>query len=136
MVHVPWLAQSHGRRTGAPTELIDVFPSLCDLVGIPQPTNDAYPLEGVSIKPVLRNTSLATLPGRDFALSTYPRCPRLDGPVWDDACIHVVERSAFRSVPLFFVAARSRVQCTINPTLHVDDAASFLALKSHSICRY
>ena len=96
LIHVPWLEQSHGRRTSAPTELIDVFPTLCDLAGIGQPSSDAYPLEGVSVVPALENPVLPTLPGRDFALSTYPRCPKLGGKVWDDACIHIVERSNFR----------------------------------------
>ena len=34
-------------------------------------------------------------PNRPFARSTYPRCPRIGGAVYDDACIHVVERTAF-----------------------------------------
>lgn len=96
MAHVPWLPQSHGQRTGAPTELVDVMPTLIDLAGLPTLTGDTLPLEGVSLRPVLENPSLPTLPSRDFALSTYARCPVLDGPTWNDACIHIVERSAFR----------------------------------------
>eukprot|EP00041_Stephanoeca_diplocostata_P036092 m.1300332 g.1300332 ORF g.1300332 m.1300332 type:complete len:148 (-) comp24802_c1_seq18:2275-2718(-) len=32
---------------------------------------------------------------RDYALSTYPRCPVPGGPIWEDNCIHTVERTDF-----------------------------------------
>ena len=71
MAHVPWLPQSHGKRTAAPTELIDVFPTLIDLTGIPLLVGDDFPLEGRTLRPLLETPSLPTLPDRDFALSTY-----------------------------------------------------------------
>ena len=70
MAHVPWIPQSHGQRTSAPTELVDVYPSLVDLAGVPPLTGDTFPLEGRSIRPLLENPKLETLPDRDFALST------------------------------------------------------------------
>lgn len=96
IAHVPWLPQSHGQRTGAPTELVDIFPTLVDLAGISPLEGDAFPLEGRSLQPLLENPSLPTLPDRDFALSTYARCPVIGGQPWNDACIHIVERSEFR----------------------------------------
>jgi arylsulfatase A-like enzyme len=47
------MASSHGKRSAAPTELVDVFPTLLDIAGLSQPANDAYPLDGVSLKPLL-----------------------------------------------------------------------------------
>ena len=39
-------------------QLIDTFPTLCDLMGLPQPTTDAFALEGVSLRPLLERPSL------------------------------------------------------------------------------
>jgi len=97
MIHVPWLPQSHGQRSAAPTELIDVFPTLAELAGLGQPVNDAFALEGVSLTPVLKDPTLPTLPSRDYALSTYPRCPpEVGGHTWTDSCIHQTERTSFK----------------------------------------
>lgn len=32
----PWIPQSHGKRSNAPVELVDVFPTMIDLSGSPQ----------------------------------------------------------------------------------------------------
>lgn len=86
-------------------QLIDTFPTLCDLMGLPQPTTDAFALEGVSLRPLLERPSLKVLPSRDFALSTYARCPQAGevvptptGPrtTWNTECIHDTERTAFK----------------------------------------
>jgi hypothetical protein len=105
MIHVPWLTQSHGQHTGGLTELIDVYPTLLDLLELPHPTDDAFPLEGVSLRPLLEQPSLPMLPSRDFALSTYARCPPASqvvptptggaGQRWTTECIHDTERSSF-----------------------------------------
>ena len=95
VLSVPWMSGSHGRRAAAPVELVDVMPTLLELGGVAPPQNDTFPLAGTSIVPLLADPSLPALPNRAFARSTYPRCPRVGGPVYDDACIHVVERTAF-----------------------------------------
>ena len=95
VLSVPWLPAAHGRRAAAPVELVDVMPTLLDLAGVPPPSNDSFPLEGVSLLPLLLDPALPSLPNKSFARSTYARCPRAGGPVWDDACIHTVERTAF-----------------------------------------
>lgn len=104
MVHVPWLTQSHGRHTAGLTELVDVYPTLLDLLGLSHPTSDTFALEGRSLRPLLEQPNLRLLPERDFALSTYPRCPRVGEPiptaegartVWNTECIHDTERSSF-----------------------------------------
>ncbi|MGY8657999.1 MAG: sulfatase [Verrucomicrobiales bacterium] len=43
-----------GQRTSALTELVDLFPTLCDLSGVPVPT----PLHGVSLKPVIQDPEI------------------------------------------------------------------------------
>ena len=92
---VPWLPQSHGKRTSAPVELVDVYPTLIDLAGVAPPANDSFPLAGTSLVPLLLDPALPSLPNRSVARSTYPRCPKIGGPVYDDSCIHTVERTAF-----------------------------------------
>lgn len=92
---VPWLPSSHGARSAAPVELVDIYPTLIDLAGIPPPANDSFPLAGESLVPLLLNPSLPTLPNRSIARSTYARCPKTGQPIYNDACIHTVERTAF-----------------------------------------
>ena len=92
---VPWIPVSHGARTSAPVELVDIYPTLIDLLCVPPPTNDSLPLAGETLMPLLLNPSLPTLPNRSIARSTYARCPKIGGPIYDDACIHIVERTAF-----------------------------------------
>ncbi len=55
-----------GARTSALVELVDIYPTLCDLAGLPKPDR----LEGTSLLPLLEN------PGREWkpaAFSQYPR---------------------------------------------------------------
>ena len=47
-------------------EFVDIYPSLCDLAGIPLPTT----LEGTSVKPLLDDPGL---PWKTAAFSQYPR---------------------------------------------------------------
>ncbi len=55
-----------GATTDALVELVDVYPSLCDLAGLPQPQG----LEGRSFKPLLDSTDR---PWKRAAFSQYPR---------------------------------------------------------------
>ena len=52
IVSVPWLKEQHGRGTQKITELIDLYPTLADLAGIPAPDN----LQGTSLTPLLADT--------------------------------------------------------------------------------
>ena len=54
LIRVPWIKpSSSGRHTRALAELIDIFPTLTDLAGIPLPADDELPIDGVSLRPVL-----------------------------------------------------------------------------------
>lgn len=59
-------ASAAGIRTDVLTELIDLFPSLCELAGLPKPGH----LEGISFAPVFTDPSWV---GPSTALSQYPR---------------------------------------------------------------
>ena len=52
IIRYPNMKQA-GRKTGAMVETLDIFPTLCDLTGIPMP---AF-AQGVSVKPILENPS-------------------------------------------------------------------------------
>src|SRR5690606_16164481 len=67
---------THGRRTGAVAELIDLYPTLAELAGLQAPSH----LAGASLRPQLDNVNA---PGRVAALTTFitsdrvhPREPR------------------------------------------------------------
>ncbi|HSH95741.1 MAG TPA: sulfatase, partial [Roseimicrobium sp.] len=68
---VPMLVSAPGnyakdRRTSSMVELVDLFPTLVDLCGLPQPKG----LEGVSLKPVLLDPTKTVKPA---AFSQHPR---------------------------------------------------------------
>ena len=52
IVSVPWLKDQHGRGTTKITELVDLYPTLADLAGVPAPDT----LQGTSLKPLLTDT--------------------------------------------------------------------------------
>jgi iduronate 2-sulfatase len=55
-----------GQTANGMTEFVDVFPTLCDLSGVPIPTN----LEGKSLKPLMQDTKASV---KTFSMSQYPR---------------------------------------------------------------
>jgi len=64
IIRVPGL--SRGGRVSSPVEAIDVYPTLCELCGVPKPEV----LEGRSLVPALRDSSVRV---KEFAVSQYPR---------------------------------------------------------------
>jgi len=55
-----------GKKTNSPTGFVDVFPTLCDLAGLPIPAH----LQGKSLTPIMANPKASV---RKAALSQYPR---------------------------------------------------------------
>ncbi|MFM1767985.1 MAG: hypothetical protein RJA22_514 [Verrucomicrobiota bacterium] len=76
-VHAPLLLaapglKNPGRHSAALVEFVDIYPTLCDLAGLPLPPH----LEGLSFKPVLDDPAR---PWKKAAFSQYPRSSG-DGP--------------------------------------------------------
>tara|TARA_B100000579_G_scaffold164561_1_gene133572 strand:- start:494 stop:2080 length:1587 start_codon:yes stop_codon:yes gene_type:complete len=57
---------SGGFINNSPVELLDIFPTVCKLAGIPIPED----IEGISLVPILNKTSESL---KNFAISQYPR---------------------------------------------------------------
>lgn len=55
-----------GNRSGSPVEFVDIFPTLCELTGLPTPEN----LHGMSLVPVMDDGNVSVKP---VAISQYPR---------------------------------------------------------------
>ncbi len=67
--HSPLIFSAPGIKSSATTsisEFVDVFPTLCNLAGIPVPAH----LEGTSLVPLMRNPASSI---KEFAISQYPR---------------------------------------------------------------
>ncbi|XP_065846812.1 iduronate 2-sulfatase-like [Oscarella lobularis] len=82
ILHVPGVTDK-GMRTKALVELVDVFPSLADVAGIPVPplcpegeNNLLACVEGSSVAPLLKNSSR---PWKSAAFSQYPRPGPMNG---------------------------------------------------------
>lgn len=66
MIWSPDLAKKvQGKKTDALVELVDIYPTLCDLAGIPQPSH----LEGHSFKPLLEK------PQQDWKTAAFSQFP-------------------------------------------------------------
>ncbi len=67
--HAPLIISSPGIKpsvSSSPSEFVDVFPTLCDLAGVPVPTY----LDGKSQVPVMKNPGKKV---KEFSVSQYPR---------------------------------------------------------------
>ncbi|MEO1845284.1 MAG: sulfatase/phosphatase domain-containing protein, partial [Akkermansiaceae bacterium] len=69
IVRHPKMASAKG-RTEALVELIDLYPTLCDLAGLAKPKH----LQGKSLLPVLKDPNAAH---REMAYSSYPHGPNI-----------------------------------------------------------
>jgi len=72
--HTPLMIRIPGDKKGlvcnSPTELLDIFPTLCDAVGIDKPAT----LQGQSLVPIISGQATKV---KNFALSQYPRGNRM-----------------------------------------------------------
>lgn len=70
----PRYPSMHGSRTASFLELIDIFPTLVDLAGIPPADSLVPPLSGVSRSTLVQNQRKPhSLP--EFAVTQFSRCP-------------------------------------------------------------
>jgi iduronate 2-sulfatase len=80
--HIPLLISAPGvtkpgTRTRALVETVDLYPTLCELAGLPVPQNP-QPLEGKSLVPVLRKPAREN---KDAIFHVYPRTRKKDGAI-------------------------------------------------------
>ncbi|WP_298238532.1 sulfatase [uncultured Algibacter sp.] len=74
--HIPIVVVAEGvtkpnSSTQQFAETVDVFPTLCELAGLPQPKeNVVQPIDGVSLVPVLKDSEARV---RDYAYHYYPK---------------------------------------------------------------
>lgn len=74
LLRAPHLPGSHGRLSEDLVELVDVFPTLVELSGLPLPQPSQQPfLQGKSLAPLLQQTGGAPL--RDASFSQFPHDP-------------------------------------------------------------
>lgn len=69
LICAPGLAKE-GVKTGALAETVDLYPTLCELAGLPTPTG----LDGASLVPALKNPAAVT---KEAVFHVYPRGPRM-----------------------------------------------------------
>lgn len=76
IISAPGVSQP-GTHARAMVETIDIFPTMCELAGLPVP-RDPLKLEGRSMVPSLRDPAA---PGKDHVMHVYPRTKPGTGPV-------------------------------------------------------
>jgi len=99
MMRVPWMKSSVGKRSRALVELVDIYKTVVEVMGLPLP-DDTHPVEGESLVPVLADPEHAAV--KAAALSTFPRCAHVGMPVYgargnggaDNTCLGI-ERTEF-----------------------------------------
>ena len=70
IIAAPHFMASHGKQTSAIAELVDVYPTVVALAGLPAPPD----VDGVSLLPAFTDPS-ATPGDNDYAFSEFPQCP-------------------------------------------------------------
>ena len=75
IIRAPWLARSIGQRSTVLAELIDIYPTVLDIIGIDPPKGES--LDGRSLAPIFAAPSdvPAAVALKPFALSQFMRCP-------------------------------------------------------------
>jgi iduronate 2-sulfatase len=76
LISAPGVAKA-GARTHALVETVDLYPTLCELAGLPVPKNP-QPLEGKSLVPVLKKPSREN---KEAIFHVYPRHRKDDGAI-------------------------------------------------------
>eukprot|EP00755_Sulcionema_specki_P014821 Sspe_Gene.57722::Locus_31672_Transcript_1_1_Confidence_1.000_Length_1561::g.57722::m.57722/K01136/IDS; iduronate 2-sulfatase len=69
MIHVPWLTQSHGKRTAVKAELVDLYRTLANLTGYQSLVEDS--VQGSSLEPVFHDVNAMS---SKVAYSQIGRC--------------------------------------------------------------
>eukprot|EP00041_Stephanoeca_diplocostata_P021301 m.493376 g.493376 ORF g.493376 m.493376 type:complete len:574 (+) comp21793_c0_seq4:238-1959(+) len=101
VVAVPWMPSSHGLRTRAIVELIDIMPTLMDLANISLPMDEPTTIDGESFAHVLADfggtdsVAAQAVSQKSVAISQYPRCPQDTTHLWRSNWCEKVDANAF-----------------------------------------
>ena len=102
-----------GRRIAETVELVDVMPTLADIAGLPKSIVNRSALDGISLIPLLLNTSVQDVPVEWVAkpaFSQYPRRASNPSELWAHNGIDHVPR---------FVLQVQLVQCLESNRAHL-----------------
>lgn len=82
IIKVPWLKGAAGIRTQVLAELVDLYPTMAELAGLPNPIpSELGTKQGVSLAPVFLSPDSNHSALKPYAFSQYPRCGA--GPLID-----------------------------------------------------
>ena len=70
IIAAPHVTASHGKRTSKMAELVDVYPTVAELAGLPLPPD----VDGASLVPTFFDPA-APAGAKDYAFSEFPQCP-------------------------------------------------------------
>tara|TARA_B110000208_G_scaffold176848_1_gene223557 strand:+ start:151 stop:3924 length:3774 start_codon:yes stop_codon:yes gene_type:complete len=70
IIAAPQLTASHGKRTSQMAELVDLYPTVAELAGLPSPPD----VDGASLMPAFLDPT-APAGAKDYAFSEFPQCP-------------------------------------------------------------
>eukprot|EP00448_Togula_jolla_P031147 CAMPEP_0170648532 /NCGR_PEP_ID=MMETSP0224-20130122/44786_1 /TAXON_ID=285029 /ORGANISM="Togula jolla, Strain CCCM 725" /LENGTH=480 /DNA_ID=CAMNT_0010980067 /DNA_START=325 /DNA_END=1767 /DNA_ORIENTATION=+ len=87
IVRAPWLSKSVGKVTPVLAELVDLYPTLTELAGLPDPKSKGEALNGTSLAPVFEDPMNISL--KKFALGQFAK-PHLGQP-WKVSAITKLE---------------------------------------------
>jgi arylsulfatase A-like enzyme len=79
IIRVPWMVPSLGKRTKAFAELVDIYQTVSEVMGLSLP-NDTVAFDGHSLVPILADPENGKV--KDYALSTFPRCAHVGQPIY------------------------------------------------------
>jgi arylsulfatase A-like enzyme len=95
IIRVPWIMASLGKRTKAFAELVDIYQTVSEVMGLGLP-NDTVAFDGHSLVPILADPENGKV--KDYALSTFPRCAHVGQPIYgarnlkggeDNSCLKI-----------------------------------------------
>lgn len=66
MIHTPWFPMSVGQTTASLTELVDIFPTVAALAGLPVPDS----LDGTDVSALQSNPKVCTFLSRNMFFAT------------------------------------------------------------------
>ena len=91
IMRVPWMPSSVGKRSRALVELVDVYKTVCDIVGVPLP-DDTVPIDGVSLRLDRLDRCPACVGGTRSCLPAT--CASVSTPYAGNACVKMHHRSS------------------------------------------